>query len=36
MYTLMAVDPDAPSPEDRKWSEYLHYLVTNVRCAPNA
>ena len=24
------VDPDAPSPDDRKWGEYLHWIVTNI------
>lgn len=30
LYTLLMVDPDAPRPEDRKWSEYLHLMITNI------
>ncbi|RZC23759.1 Shaggy-related protein kinase eta isoform E [Glycine soja] len=29
-YTLIAVDPDAPSPSDPNLREYLHWLVTDI------
>ncbi|XP_027351484.1 protein HEADING DATE 3A-like [Abrus precatorius] len=29
-YTLIMVDPDAPSPVDPHKREYLHWLVTNI------
>ncbi|XP_074321179.1 protein VERNALIZATION 3-like isoform X2 [Silene latifolia] len=29
-YTLVMVDPDAPSPSDPNLREYLHWLVTNI------
>ncbi|KAI8355661.1 phosphatidylethanolamine-binding protein [Blakeslea trispora] len=29
-YTLMLVDPDAPSKEDPKWGPYRHWVVTNI------
>nr|BAK40195.1 flowering locus T [Gentiana triflora] len=29
-YTLVMVDPDAPSPTDPNLREYLHWLVTNI------
>ncbi|XP_057436600.1 protein HEADING DATE 3A-like [Lotus japonicus] len=30
LYTLIMVDPDAPSPSDPNMREYLHWLVTNI------
>lgn len=30
-YTLCLTDPDAPSKSDDKWSEYCHYLETNIK-----
>jgi phosphatidylethanolamine-binding protein (PEBP) family uncharacterized protein len=27
-------DPDAPSPEDAKWRNVLHWAITNVPGAP--
>nr|AFS50164.1 flowering locus T [Narcissus tazetta subsp. chinensis] len=30
LYTLVMVDPDAPSPSDPNSREYLHWLVTNI------
>ncbi len=29
-FTLLMVDPDAPSPHDPKFRSWLHYLVTNI------
>ncbi|KZF23831.1 PEBP-like protein [Xylona heveae TC161] len=29
-YTLVMTDPDAPSREDPKWSEFCHWIITNV------
>ena len=29
-FTLLMVDPDAPSPHDPKFRNWLHYLVTNI------
>lgn len=29
-YTLVMVDPDAPSPSDPRLREYLHWLVTDI------
>ncbi|XP_048436599.1 protein HEADING DATE 3A-like isoform X5 [Pyrus x bretschneideri] len=29
-YTLVMVDPDAPSPSDPNLKEYLHWLVTDI------
>ncbi|KAI3842553.1 hypothetical protein MKX03_034419 [Papaver bracteatum] len=29
-YTLVMVDPDAPSPSDPSLGEYLHWLVTDI------
>ncbi|VFQ92677.1 unnamed protein product [Cuscuta campestris] len=29
-YTLVMVDPDAPSPSDPNLREYLHWLVTDI------
>ncbi|KAB1204172.1 hypothetical protein CJ030_MR8G025880 [Morella rubra] len=29
-YTLLMVDPDAPSPSDPNLREYLHWLVTDI------
>lgn len=26
------VDPDAPSPDDPKWADFLHWAVTNITC----
>ncbi|KAK9107718.1 hypothetical protein Syun_023729 [Stephania yunnanensis] len=30
LYTLILVDPDAPSPSDPNLREYLHWLVTDI------
>lgn len=30
MYTLIMSDPDAPSPDDPKWREFLHMLIINI------
>jgi phosphatidylethanolamine-binding protein (PEBP) family uncharacterized protein len=30
LYTLIMSDPDAPSPDDPKWREFLHMLITNI------
>ncbi|MED6120368.1 Protein HEADING DATE 3A [Stylosanthes scabra] len=30
LYTLVAVNPDAPSPSDPSLREYLHWLVTDI------
>ncbi|GMM56651.1 Tfs1 protein [Maudiozyma humilis] len=32
-YTLVMTDPDAPSRTDKKFSEYCHYVVTDVQFA---
>ncbi|KAF1806408.1 phosphatidylethanolamine-binding protein [Mucor lusitanicus] len=29
-YTLLVVDPDAPSKEDPKWGPYRHWVITNI------
>lgn len=31
LYTLCLTDPDAPSQSDNKWSEYCHYLETDIK-----
>lgn len=30
LFTLVMTDPDAPSRVDHKWSEYCHYVTTNL------
>ncbi|KAG4380309.1 hypothetical protein GLYMA_16G150700v4 [Glycine max] len=35
-YTLIAVDPDAPSPSDPNLREYLHWLVTDIPATTGA
>ncbi|KAI3405418.1 TFS1 [Candida oxycetoniae] len=30
-FILVVTDPDAPSNSDHKWSEYLHWLVTDIK-----
>ncbi|KAG1327578.1 protein HEADING DATE 3A [Cocos nucifera] len=30
LYTLVMVDPDAPSPSNATYREYLHWLVTDI------
>lgn len=30
IYTLLMVDPDAPSPDHPKWADFLHWAVTNI------
>ena len=32
-YTLVMTDPDAPSRTDKKYSEYCHYVVTDISFA---
>jgi phosphatidylethanolamine-binding protein (PEBP) family uncharacterized protein len=32
-YTLMMVDPDAPSPDNPTLADYRHWLVVNIRVA---
>ena len=34
-YTVMMIDPDAPSNSDPKWRHYLHYLNVNVPAQAN-
>lgn len=29
-FTLILTDPDAPSRTDKKWSEYCHFIATNL------
>jgi phosphatidylethanolamine-binding protein (PEBP) family uncharacterized protein len=29
-YTLLMVDPDAPSPDNPAMREWLHWIVTNI------
>ncbi|EXC19884.1 hypothetical protein L484_017861 [Morus notabilis] len=36
LYTLVMVDPDAPSPSDPNLREYLHWLVTNIPATTGA
>ncbi|XP_078431276.1 protein VERNALIZATION 3-like [Wolffia australiana] len=36
LYTLVMIDPDAPSPSDPTSREYLHWLVTDIPAATNA
>ncbi|KAH3687198.1 hypothetical protein WICPIJ_001828 [Wickerhamomyces pijperi] len=31
LFTLVMTDPDAPSRTDKKWSEYAHYITTNIK-----
>lgn len=33
LFSLLMVDPDAPSPEHPTMSEYLHWMVTNIPTA---
>ena len=28
----LMVDPDAPSPDNPKWADFLHWAVTNITC----
>ncbi|KAK4605673.1 hypothetical protein RGQ29_000111 [Quercus rubra] len=35
-YTLVMVDPDAPSPSDPNLREYLHWLVTDIPATTGA
>ncbi|MQL85005.1 hypothetical protein Taro_017514 [Colocasia esculenta] len=35
-YTLVMVDPDAPSPSNPSSREYLHWLVTNIPATADA
>jgi len=30
-YTLVLTDPDAPSREDPKWSEFCHWIITDLK-----
>ena len=30
LYTLIMADPDAPSPDDAKWRNVLHWAITNI------
>jgi hypothetical protein len=30
LYTLLMVDPDAPSRENPKYAQWLHWMVTNI------
>jgi len=30
LFTLVLTDPDAPSRTDKKWSEYAHFITTNI------
>ncbi|KAL7266305.1 carboxypeptidase Y inhibitor, partial [Rhizina undulata] len=30
-YTIVLTDPDAPSREDPKWSEFCHWIITDVK-----
>lgn len=34
-FTLVFTDPDAPSNWDHKWSEYCHWIVTDLQLNPN-
>lgn len=34
-FTLVLTDPDAPSNWDHKWSEYCHWIVTDLTLNPN-
>ncbi|XP_057756169.1 protein HEADING DATE 3A-like [Arachis stenosperma] len=36
LYTLILVDPDAPSPGDPNMREYLHWMVTNIPATTGA
>ncbi|KAK7295823.1 hypothetical protein RJT34_18735 [Clitoria ternatea] len=36
LYTLVMVDPDAPSPGNPNQREYLHWLVTNIPATTEA
>lgn len=31
VFTLILTDPDAPSRTDKKWSEYCHFIATNLK-----
>ncbi|KAJ9168945.1 hypothetical protein P3X46_020419 [Hevea brasiliensis] len=30
LYTMVMVDPDAPSPSEPKWREWLHWIVVDI------
>ncbi|KAH8149568.1 uncharacterized protein LAJ45_06197 [Morchella importuna] len=32
-YTVVLTDPDAPSRDDHKWSEFCHWIMTDVKVA---
>lgn len=34
LFTLVLTDPDAPSRTDKKWSEFCHYIKTNLKLSP--
>lgn len=33
-FSLVLTDPDAPTRTDKKWSEYCHYIVSNLKLNP--
>lgn len=35
LFTLVLTDPDAPSRSDKKWSEYAHFITTNIPLVPS-
>lgn len=35
-FTLVLTDPDAPSNKDHKWSEYAHWIITDLPLNPNS
>ncbi|ODV91505.1 hypothetical protein CANCADRAFT_42152 [Tortispora caseinolytica NRRL Y-17796] len=35
-YTIVMTDPDAPTRGDKKWSEYCHFVVSNLSFPPSA
>uniref|UniRef100_A0A7S2XZZ8 Phosphatidylethanolamine-binding protein n=1 Tax=Fibrocapsa japonica TaxID=94617 RepID=A0A7S2XZZ8_9STRA len=36
LYTIIMVDPDAPSPENPRYGEWLHWIVSNVPGGKNS
>ncbi|KAL3234270.1 Carboxypeptidase Y inhibitor [Nakaseomyces bracarensis] len=35
LFTLVLTDPDAPSRTDKKWSEFCHWVKTDIKLVPS-
>lgn len=35
LFTLVMTDPDAPSRTEKKWSEYCHWVKTDIKLVPS-